>query len=736
MKNIFFIFMFTAVAFIGCTDDDDDLLTGEISSGVELLPDPKPNDIVNHKLFEIINLDYPGLEKVKSFYEAGEHYYAANALLEYYRNRTNTVNPNINLINPTISDSDQRIAEQALEYRFYVRNFYESKDEGTGVFTYYSFWDESTKKINWTAYQNEVSDQEFKYQRHRHQWMLPQAKAYRISKDERYIQSWIEVYSDWLATYPYEAGTQFPPAGGSQNDVDYEWKGLQVAERVLSQIDIMAYFIQSPNFTPEWLSTFLTAFEKEVECIRLNYYQDGNILITQAQAVATAGILMPEFKNADLWTTEGLQKISTEMVTQFNEDGVQFELDLSYHIAAISDFREIYMLAQANNKTNLLPADYISKLKKATEFVMDMIYPNYTIDNFNDTRSSSYAKSTLLNRLKEYSAMYPNDNNLLWMSTEGKSGGNGPTYLTKAYDTSGYYILRNGWTKASTMMILKNNSYSEWHSQPDNGTFGLYRNDRNFFPDAGVFAYSGSDRTKYAATKNHNTMTVNSKSITDDSEGNAGSIEGKCLQLKSKNNYVVLVTENPSFKNITHRRAVFFVNNEFFVIVDEGYKENTLGNVKTNLNFHIINNTEAPSVFEDKIASDGYCQAYTIFSDNNNMVSRTFAETSQDFTCKLFKASDNVTNVSNAIGQENTQLRMGYQVSLRQPKRATTNEPITAARYITVIHPITTTADIDKLNIEAQFTDNKESKPGTFHPEGASVTVTIDNREYNLSYEL
>lgn len=78
-----------------------------------------------------------------------------------------------------------------------------------------------------------------------------------------------------------------------ENDVDYQWKGLQVAERVLSQVDIMPYFIHSTNFTPEWLSTFLVAFEKEVECIRLNYYQSGNILISQYQAVATAGMLMP-----------------------------------------------------------------------------------------------------------------------------------------------------------------------------------------------------------------------------------------------------------------------------------------------------------------------------------------------------------------------------------------------------------------------------------------------------------
>ena len=34
MKNIFFICMFATVAFTGCVDDDDDLLTGEVSPGL------------------------------------------------------------------------------------------------------------------------------------------------------------------------------------------------------------------------------------------------------------------------------------------------------------------------------------------------------------------------------------------------------------------------------------------------------------------------------------------------------------------------------------------------------------------------------------------------------------------------------------------------------------------------------------------------------------------------------
>lgn len=103
------------------------------------------------------------------------------------------------------------------------------------------------------------------------------------------------------------------------------------------------------------------------------------------------------------------------------------------------------------------------------------------MDNFNDTRSARLSKSVLIKNFKRYVEMFPDNENMKWMATEGNEGEK-PTYLTKAYKYSGYYILRNGWDAGSTMLILKNNYNPDdkWHCQPDNGTFSLYRNGRNF----------------------------------------------------------------------------------------------------------------------------------------------------------------------------------------------------------------------------------------------------------------
>ena len=67
---------------------------------------------------------------------------------------------------------------------------------------------------------------------------------------------------------------------------------------------------------------------------------------------------------------------------------------------------------------------------------MDIIYPNYTIDNFNDTRSSSYSKSVILKNLKKYMEMFPEDEEIRWMATEGNQGTK-PAKLVQVYDAAG-----------------------------------------------------------------------------------------------------------------------------------------------------------------------------------------------------------------------------------------------------------------------------------------------------------
>ena len=68
--------------------------------------------------------------------------------------------------------------------------------------------------------------------------------------------------------------------------------------------------------------------------------------------------------------------------------------------------------------------------------------------------------------------------------------------------------------------------------------------------------------------------------------------------------------------------------------------------------------------------------------------------------------------------------------------RAESWEPLDgAARFITVIYPFSNS--FSDNTIDAIFTDNtEEGSAGTFHAEGAAVKVTVNGKEYELSYTL
>lgn len=688
MKNI--VISLVTLVFLSCSKEN---LRGS-SPGTGDEKQDNPNLAINTQIFETINLDYPGLEKAKAFYEEEEHGNAVKKILEYYRMRTGIVNPAISLINTTVTEDDKLKANFALDsYRFFVNNYFE---DATAKMPY-SLNDGG--EIDW-EFAPSGADNEYQRQLHRHQWFVPQAKVYRVTRDERYIQSWINVYRDWLESNPI-------PTSGTNNTT---WWQLQVAERTLGQTQLFEYYKNSTHFTPEWLAEFMVHFAKHADFLVEYPYQGGNILISQASALVSAGVLFPEFKNAENWKNTGFQILDNEVKNQFLEDGMHVELDFSYHISAIADFYEIMKLAEANKKNvGDAAANFNQYLQKAAEVVMHFTYPNYftnppggqLVPGFNDTRQSSWTRSVLNRNFMRYNEMFPQDNELLYMGTYGQRGTQ-PSTDPKAFLSSGYYVLRNGWERSSTTLIHSNN-YAEgpiqvWsHNQPDNGTFELYHNGRNFFPDAGVYAYmsdgDNSAREWYRQTRVHNTMTLNEQNIVN--------ALGKSLGVFSDDQQEVIVTENQGYNNLKHRRYIFFVEKKFFVLVDEGIGEAS-GTV--NLNFHLCEGDD------EVVLSTGQHGAHTNFSDGNNIIARTFGNGT--LTTTSFEG------------------RLSYAPGVMSYRKAyTVNMPKTAdetARYITVLYPSSEAATVQ---VDAEFKE-------PYRDSGVSIDVVVDGKTYNLSYNL
>ena len=638
------------------------------------------------EVFSLLNLNYPGLEQVKALHASGKDSEAASALLEYYKQRKGIRTPDVDLKRLKISQEEQKWADEALEHTFFAHKGYQPS------FNY-------GQDINWKYWP--VQDNELRWQLHRHKWFTPMGKAYRLSGDEKYAKEWAFQYMDWIKKNPlvkinkddYEMKGK--AAEGEAENARFAWRPLEVSHRLQDQTSQFQLFITSPSFTPEFLTEFLLNYHKHAVHILQNYSDQGNHLLFEAQRIMYAGVFFPEFKEAAAWRKSGIDILNREIGVQVYEDGGQFELDPHYHLAAINIFCKALYLADMNGFRNEFPQKYMDTVENMIMFYLNICFPDYTNPCFSDAKLAK--KKEMIKNYKEWHKLYPENQTIQYFATEGKQGAL-PAYLSKGFLKSGFFVFRNSWGTDAVQMVVKAGPKAFWHCQPDNGTFELWFNGKNLFPDSGSYVYAGDEevmkwRNWFRQTRVHNTLTLNDETLeTTESVTRLWQPEGK---------EQILVTENQGYKNLKHRRSVFFVDNTYFVIVDEA-----VGTAKGMINLHY----QMP---RGKIANSRENMTFvTEFEPGSNMKLQCFGPEGM--------------SMKKEEGWQSTDYRKKMKrMNVSFNARKSDETPV---RYITVIYPVKNTQDAPKIS--AAFKNKK------FNEQSLEVEVKINGKKRILKYNL
>lgn len=642
---------------------------------------------INKEVFTLLNLDYPGLKEVKRLHSEGNEEAAAQALLEYYRSRTGIVNPAINLNHLTIGQREQQWADDALAHTFYVHDGYQP------AFNY-------GKDINWKHWP--VKDNELRWQLHRHKWFTPMGKAYRLTGNEKYAKEWAYQYMDWIKKNPltqvakeeYELASTGEVKGNAEN-VRFAWRPLETSHRLQDQINQFTLFINSASFTPAFLTEFLVNYHRHAVHILGNYSDQGNHLLFEAQRMLAAGAFFPELKEAATWRKSGIDILNREIKVQVYPDGGQYELDLHYHLACIEIFCKALRMADVNGFRDEFPAHFIQTIEAMIMFYMNVCYPDYTNPCFSDSKKGN--PETEQSNYEEWHKLFPENKQILYFATNGQEG-KAPENLSKGFSKSGFFAFRNGWKKDATVMVVKAGPKGEWHCQPDNGTFELWFNGKNLFPDSGSYIYAGEGevmklRNWFRQTAVHNTLTLNNK--------NLETTESVTKLWKPEGDVQLLVTENPGYKDLKHRRSVFFVNQQYFVIVDEA-----IGSATGNINLHYQ-----------------LCDGSTQVNPNNLSVTSDFNGESQ-VKLQCFAQKGTIMNKEEGW----------YSVAYRQRTERTAvsfnteKKDKETVRFITVVYPTKDTKEFPAIT--AGF-KNSNANSGSME-----IEVTINGKKQRLNYQL
>ena len=639
------------------------------------------------EVFSFLNLDYPGLEKVKKLHQEGKVLDASKALLDYYKSRNTVKNPEIDLNNIQCSKEDMQRANDGLEHTFFVHAGYQPS------FNY-------GKDINWQYWP--VVDNELRWQLHRQKWFVPMGKAYRTTNDEKYAKEWVYQYMDWIRKNPYVKieKDEYEIINNSKlkdaaENARYAWRPLEVSDRLQAQLLQFMLFMPSPSFTSEFLTEFLYNYHTHAIHLLNNYSKLGNHLLFEAQRMICAGTFFPEFKEAAAWRKSGIDILNREIKIQVYEDGGQFELDPHYHLATIDIFCKALRMADLNGFRNEFPQSYIDTIEHMIMFYANICFPNYTNPCFSDAKITDMKQGK--NSYKEWCKLFPENEQILYFSTYGKKG-KLPQNLSKGFLKTGFFAFRNSWNEDATMMIVKAGPQGEWHCQPDNGTFEFWFNGKNLFPDTGYYVYEGDEevmklRKWFRQTAVHNTLTLDNK--------NLETTESVTKLWKPEGDTQILVTENPSYKGLKHRRSVFFVDNTYFVIVDEA-----VGEAKGEVNLHFQ-----------------LCEGEVKVDSDKMMLTSAFEG---DSNVKLQCFTPEGTQLKKEEGWRSTTYRKRVErTAVAFNVNKDTAKPV---RYITVIYPA------KNSNIMPELSARFENK--SFDEHALKLTVFVGGKKRDLKYQL
>ncbi len=399
--------------------------------------------------------------------------------------------------------------------------------------------------IDWMA--DPVGDIEWVAAVQRFYWQTPLLAAWEATRDKKYAAGWVRLTSDWIRKHPV-------------NPQHFAWLDIQVGLRAAAWAAAFDRLRTSGAIEPPFLAAFLAGVVDHGRKMSLYPRRTPhNKAVIEAAGLLRLGIMFPELRDSREWVARAWELLAENVPLQVTPEGVQREWTPAYHKLVASLLVRALAVAQDNGYE---PPPLLWRLtEKVFDFWAAMTGPDGQAPMFSDSRRTPGAvPDTAPLRLAARLFGRPE----LAAVVEGPSR-DLPTWLSRAFPSSGMYFLRSGWGREAVFMALHASPPAiSGHDQPDNGTFELYAGGRWLIVDSGAYAYPN---TPFAAERDWFRRTAAHATLTLDGADSANA--PRHLLWSSGPQGDVVVFENESYSRLTHRRSVFFPGRRWFALVDE-----------------------------------------------------------------------------------------------------------------------------------------------------------------------
>jgi hypothetical protein len=328
---------------------------------------PEAVRVTDEQLWEALDLDRPGLERLKAAVAGGDRQAAADAWAQCFRARTKpTCHFDRDKWPAYLREQFPAVAEAMLRDAQRVA----AGDLSHGTIRLPVEGKAPDGKIHWlhnptrdTNYVSLVGSQWF---------MNPLGRAYLLSGDERFAQTFAWVFESWFdhqeAICEFQGGLGFEPIYHAY------YPGIQ--SRIL--VDNYYSLAQSPALTP---AVHVKVMRQLLACARFlerqeRGYRKGNQQVAAVLGLGIIGLVFPELKEAAVWVERAETIMAGHLHQDFFADGGHRELCTQYHKTCLRDISYVALTSEHNGRPSpLLRGENGKALERAYDWLARLVMP-------------------------------------------------------------------------------------------------------------------------------------------------------------------------------------------------------------------------------------------------------------------------------------------------------------------------------------------------------------------------
>ncbi len=532
-----------------------------------------PRCVDDASFFDAIDLSNEGLSEVRRAIAEGNLGEAKRALAVYFKTRTRPQFCFEPADRPAILSAiaEDRREETIRAADEICQNVFRFRRVGPVMFQDDIDWSHCPQgNIDWT------------WDLNRHTYFETLGRAYWYTGDERYVQKYRQLLLDWL---------QNNPASANQPS----WVSVfEVAFRINTWIWAFYYCRSSAAFDDETCLAVLKGLLAHGRYLdtNLELHVQNNHVLLEAKALAMAGLLFPEFRHAERWRQRGLEVLYQQIDVQVCSDGVHGERATHYHQAIAGELLELLVLMENNNLP--VPQRILESLRRMVEFELWITKPDGLLPLFGDSAlgdthlrfSAASGGPAFLGWSDLKSIAPPLDEASVWLLGPKRvkrylgAPATGLALNSRAFSEGGYFVMRSGQGPEATYLAFDCGPFgyrpAPNHGHADALSFELCAFGQTLLVDPGVYSthVGPAWRNFFRGSSAHNTIVVDSQdqSILLDTQRVYRPAQATLHQWISSDHFDFVDGSHNGYERvsgpITHRRQIFFVKPEYWVVID------------------------------------------------------------------------------------------------------------------------------------------------------------------------